>query len=169
MIIYLDGEFYVIYLWSGRCICDNIEAGMAQNNLTGSRFVRAIRPAFDDVNRLCPRTKDRVEIRSHALKLRYWPERNPLDDAGRVLDLNWCWVRAMQGQAVGELRLDDTIGGNDNLRIIFLEGPPDARLPMPVIWILRVMQKKRDDFSVHDLKIFKARRALVLERFYKRR
>lgn len=75
----------------------------------------------------------------------------------------------MQGQAVGELRLDDTIGGNDNLRIIFLEGPPDARLPMPVIWILRVMQKKRDDFSVHDLKIFKARRALVLERFYKRR
>lgn len=139
------------------------------SNLTGRYRVRAIRPAFQDVRRLCKRTRDQLEVRRHALKLRYWPEKNPTDSNGRVLDLDWSWVRSLESLKVGELRIDDAISGNDNLRIIFFEGSAVIRAPLPLMWILRVMQKKRDDFSKHDLSIFKARRILVLERFYKHR
>src|SRR4051794_30443004 len=44
------------------------------DSLTGSFRVRAIRPAFADVHRLFNRTRDKVEVRRHALKLRYWPD-----------------------------------------------------------------------------------------------
>lgn len=140
-----------------------------QSHLTGSFRVRAIRPAFDDVARLCSKVADRMEIRRHALKLRYWPTPNPTDESGQLLDLDWCWVRALKGSDIGELRTSDAIGGNDNLRLIFLRGDETVRAPMPLIWVLRVMQKKRDDFSKHDLTTFKARRTLVLERFYTNR
>lgn len=139
---------------------------MHGEHLTGNYRVRAIRPAFSDVARLCCRTTDKLEIRRHALKLRLWPAQHPTDRAGRVLDLDWSWVRALENKKVGELRVEDEIGGNDNLRIIFFVGPPEVRKPLPLIWILRVLQKKRDDFSTHDLSIFKARRAIVLQRFY---
>ncbi len=136
-------------------------------SLTGRYRIRALRAALDDVRRLCPRTGDRMEIRRHALKLRYWPEHHPTDDAGKVLDLDWEWIRALPGFHIGELRIADAIGGNDNLRIIFYLGSAEIREPLPMIWILRVLQKKRDDFSKNDVSIFKARRLLVIERFEK--
>jgi hypothetical protein len=67
------------------------------------------------------------------------------------------------------LRIGDVIGGNDNLRVIFYMGSAEVRDPLPMIWIIRVLQKKRDDFSTHDLSIFRARRGLVIERFEKTR
>lgn len=139
---------------------------MAGENLTGNYRVRAIRPAFDDVHGLFRKTKDKLEARRHALKLRYWPNKNPADDSGVFLDLDWTWIRSLPGLKVGELRVDDAIGGRENLRIIFFVGDSADRDLLPVIWILRVMQKKRDDFSSHDLSIFRARRVLVMERFY---
>lgn len=142
---------------------------MAGENLTGTRRVRAIRPAFDDVARLCKRTRDKIEVRRHALKLRYWPDKHPTDHCGKVLDLDWSWIRALPGLNIGELRVHDTIGGNDNLRIIFFEGDSSVREPLPMVWVLCVMQKKRDDFSVHNLAVFRARRTLVIERFYAHR
>jgi hypothetical protein len=108
-----------------------------------------------------------MEIRRHALKLRYWPEHHPADEAGKILDLDWEWIRALTGLRIGELRVADAIGGNDNLRVIFYVGNTEIREPLPMIWILRVLQKKRDDFSKHDVSIFKARRLLVIERFEK--
>ncbi len=138
-------------------------------NLTGSYRVRALRTAFDDVRRLCPKTKDRLAIRRHALKLRYWPRNHPTNEAGRLLDLDWEWVRSLPGLHVGELRLHDRIGGHDNWRVMFFVGDAAVRDPLPVIWVLRVMQKKRNDFSANDLAIFKARRQVVLARFYHNR
>lgn len=35
-----------------------------------------------------------------------------------------------------------------------------------MIWVLNVFQKKRDDFTSSQIKIFKAQRQLVIERFY---
>jgi hypothetical protein len=134
-------------------------------SLTGRYRIRALNAALDDARRLCPRTGDRMEIRRHALKLRHWPEHHPTDDAGKVLDLDWEWIRALPGFHIGELRVADAIGGNDNLRIIFYVGSAEIREPLPMIWILRVLQKKRDDFSKNDVSIFKARRLLVIERF----
>lgn len=138
-------------------------------NLTGGFRVCAMRPARDEAQRLCPRIADRMEIRRHALKLRFWPENHPTDDSGRILDLDWEWIRALPGQRVGELRIDDVIGGCDDLRLIFYVGNRVIREPMPMIWILRVLQKKRDDFSRNDIAIFRARRLLVVERFEMRR
>jgi len=142
---------------------------MAAKTLSGTHHVRAISPAFDDASWLFRRTRDRMEVRRHALKLRYWPEMHPTDDAGRLLDLNWCWIRALRGSRIGELRLDDTIGGQNNLRIIFYVAEEKVHGLFPVIWILRVMQKKRNDFSARDLQTFKARKSLVIERFYRHR
>lgn len=142
---------------------------MAGEHLTGSYRVRAIRPALDEVSKLCRKIKDRMEIRHETLKLRYWPAKHPSDEGGKILDLDWSWIVALRPLRIGELRLDDTIGGNDNLRVIFFQGDESVRDPLPMIWVLRVMQKKRDDFSSHDLSIFKARRTLVIERFYKNR
>ncbi len=113
--------------------------------------------------------KDNIRIRRHSLKLRYWPQQNPEDDSGQVLDIDWSWVQALKGKKVGELRIQDVIGGNDNLRVIFFVGDSAVREPLPMIWILRVMQKKRDHFSRADIKIFEARCTIVMERFYKTR
>lgn len=142
---------------------------MAGEHLKGRYRVRAIRPAFDDVNRLMNRIRDKMELRYHALKLRYWPDVNPTDQGGQLLDLDWTWVRALPGSRIGELRVHDEIGGNNNLRILFFVGEPIQENSLPIIWILRVIQKKRDDFSVHELAIFKARKSLVIERFYRYR
>jgi hypothetical protein len=108
-----------------------------------------------------------MEVRRHSLKLRYWPAHHPADNAGKILDLDWEWIRSLSGLRIGELRVADTIGGNDNLRVIFYVGSAEIRKPLPMIWVIRVIQKKRDDFSRNDLSIFRARRLLVVERFEK--
>ena len=136
-----------------------------EGNLTGTYRVRAGRWAFQDAHKCLPRTRDRAELRRHALKLRFWPERSPETDDGQLLDLNWSWIKALPGKRVGELRIDDTIGGCDNLRVIFFV--PREKTEPPNLWILAVFQKKRDDFSKAQLKLFKARRELILERFYR--
>lgn len=139
---------------------------MVGEHLTGNYRVRGIGPAFQDVWRLVDKMSDNIEIRRHALKLRYWPKNNPVDDAGQVLDLDWSWIRSLPRMRIGELRVNDVIGGKDNLRIIFLVGDSTVCKPLPVIWVLRVMQKTRNDFSRYDLSIFRARRTLIMERFY---
>lgn len=134
--------------------------------LTGKYRVRVCKPALDSARRLFPRLGDYMELRAHAIKLRYWPD----GKAGtKVIDLDWDWVRACDGQGIGELRIDDTIGGQDNLRVIFFKADEKVRDPLPVIWILHVMQKKRQDFSANEIRIFKARRNLIVEHFYKNR
>lgn len=139
---------------------------MKGQHLTGNYRVRATHAAFADVRRLCSRARDRMEVRRHALKLRFWPGNCSEEDGGPVMDLHWSWIRTMLGLNVGELRLHDTICGNDNLRIIFFVGDESRKEPLPLIWVLRVMQKKRNDFTPNDVAIFKARRNLVMERFY---
>lgn len=137
------------------------------DNLTGSHWVRVLLPAVHDAQRLWPRTSDRMIVRRHALKLRYWPAIHPTDDHGQVLDLDWSWIQALKGSNVGELRIHDVIGGHDNIRLIFYRHPERrAADPLPVIWVLAAMQKKRDEFTAANIATFRARRQLVLTRFY---
>lgn len=133
-------------------------------NLTGTYLVRAGRWAFQDVQRLFPKARDRAELRRHALKLRFWPNCRPEDSNGQLLDLDWCWIRSLSGKRIGELRIHDKIGDCDNLRIIFYSPPISTKPPM--LWVLSVFQKKRDDFTTAQLKSFDFRRTLILERFY---
>jgi hypothetical protein len=132
--------------------------------VTGRFFVRAIRPAFQDAHRLCPTAKDRAGLRRHVLKLRFWPNSNPTDSHGELLDLDWEYIKCMPNQKVGELRIHDTINGNDNLRAIFLTEDTGIFAGLSVIWVLAVIQKKRQDFSSANITTFKARRAIVIER-----
>ena len=142
------------------------ERVLAVENLTGNYLVRAIRPAFHDAHKWLPRSRDRAALRRHSLKLRFWPEQHPVDATGQLLDLDWSWIRALQGERIGELRINDTIGNCDNLRVIFFD-PQVKGKPLPVIWVLSVFQKKRDDFSSAQIKNFKARKVIVLDRFYR--
>jgi hypothetical protein len=135
-------------------------------NLTGNYRVRGIRSAFSDVCRLCPKMKHRMEIRRHALKLRYWPKTHPMNESGQLLDLDWEWVRSLPGLHIGELRIHDAIGGHNNLRIIFYVGDQAVREPLPMIWVIQVLQKKRNDFTANNLVTFRSRRKIVIERFY---
>lgn len=133
--------------------------------LDGDYRVRLFRPALEEAKRLIGPRKDMMELRSHALKLRFWP-RNP-NPAEPILDLDWDWIRALKGLDIGELRIDDTIGGHDNLRIIFFKGDPKICAPLPLIWVIAVRQKKRMEWTTHALSTFRGRRLLVCERFYK--
>jgi hypothetical protein len=135
-------------------------------NLTGTHFVRAGRWAFQEAHKWLPRARDRAELRRHALKLRFWPTGDPGDDSGTLIDLDWSWIRSLPGLRIGELRIHDTIGGCDNLRVIFF-APRIATEPLPMLWVLSVFQKRRDDFTRAQLANFKVRRRLVLERFYR--
>lgn len=135
-----------------------------EGNLTGRYLVRALRPAFHDAKHWLPRTKDRAELRRHSLKLRFWPQVLPTENGGILLDLDWSWIKSMPGKRVGELRVNDTIGGCDNLRVIFFD--PQIAEPLPMIWVLAVLQKKKMEFTAANITTFGLRRLLVLERFY---
>jgi hypothetical protein len=106
-----------------------------------------------------------MQVRRHALKLRFWPDAAS-GGSGQVLDLDWEWVKGLPFNDVGELRIHGVIAGNDNLRIIFHVGGDGLKAPLPIIWILRVFQKKRDDFSSHELATFKQMRRNVRRSFY---
>jgi len=87
---------------------------------------------------------------------------------GTAHNLAWLLphVEAFSGKQVGELRIGDVIGGCDNLRVIFHIAPAAEDGGMPLAWVLAVMQKKRDDFTRHNIATFNARRTLVRQRFY---
>src|SRR5271157_3040200 len=68
------------------------------------------------------RVGDRMEVRRHAMKLRFWPDAAPDAQQGQVMDLDWSWVQGLPWNDIGELRISDVIAGNDNLRIIFHRG-----------------------------------------------
>lgn len=124
----------------------------------------AMREAFN----LFPKYGDYQEARMHALKLAFWPQKNA-EHSGKVIDLDWDQIIGMQSPRAYELRIDDKIGGHDNLRLIFYAFESDVVLPddtMPRIFTIGVMQKKTQRFSNNDLKTFKARVAIVRRRFY---
>lgn len=102
--------------------------------------------------------RDYQKIRAHALKLAFWPH-----DA----ELDWDWIKSLEAKRVGELRIDERIAQQDNLRVIFFKSnkiiPGD---PMPRIWTLTVFQKKRDDFSGKEIAAFRAMRDIVVARWY---
>ncbi len=129
------------------------------DGLTGNYLVKIYEPALDEARDLLPKDRDFYLLREHALKLRYWPEQNPEDESGNVLDLDWSYIH--DSGKIGELRIHETIAGNDNLRIIFFVGEEDDRFPMRVIWILMAFQKKRQDFSKAQKTTFQARRRHV--------
>jgi hypothetical protein len=134
--------------------------------MTGNRLVRLIHPLHKDCERLLGTNRDRKIVRRHALKLRYWPEFNPTTEAGQLLDLDWSWIKACPGMNIGELRINERLSGFDNWRVIFFDGlkPKDGGIRK--LWILQLMKKKSNDFSDAEIRTFRLRRMLVVQRYY---
>jgi len=129
------------------------------SELFGNYYVKPTAAACVRAWKVCNRSaRDYFLIRSHALKLAFWP-----DEA----DLDWDWIKSLEAKRVGELRIDEVIAQQNNLRIIFFKAnkllPGD---PMLRIWTLTVFQKKRQDFSGKEIAAFRVMRDLVVSRYY---
>lgn len=133
--------------------------------LFGRYYVTPTASAIRDAQDLFPKFGQYQEARRHALKLAFWPGGEGL--GGTVEDLDWSWIDGMGSPRAAELRVHETIGGQNNLRIIFFAAetilPGDS---LPRIWTLAVMQKKTERFSPFDLKTFRGRLKILLQRVY---
>lgn len=139
-------------------------------HLTGTHRIRAVKSALHKAKKLWPNKAERMEVRRQTLKLRFWGERHLLGSDTGIFDLSYEPIRTMKGSGVFELRLDDEIGGHRNIRVIFFV-PPDslvsnAPTPLPMIWVLETIPKRRPQWTVHDIDRFWAVRTVVEERFY---
>ena len=142
------------------------------NGVTGSSFVRFSRQGLKSIRHYWGKLGDRMECRRQALKLRYWDERH-LDPVGMLVDHTYESIKALAGFGVYELRLDDDIGGQANIRVVFFD-PPSELVPLPnnirplrVVWILEVLPKKRNDWTTNELTRFRAQAKLITSRMYK--
>jgi hypothetical protein len=137
--------------------------------VTGSNFVRFTRHGLQSARAAWTKTGDRFEVRRQALKLRFWDERHE-HPPGMLFDHTYESIKALKGLGIYELRLDDEIGGHENIRVIFFDPPSDwvpvEKKPMRVIWILEIFPKKRDEFTRNDLNRFRASRLLLAQRCY---
>ena len=134
--------------------------------LEGTHHVRALKSALVGSRKPWPHTKHRMELRRHTLKLRFWGERV----GNEVLDLDYESIQSMPNSDVYELRISQQIGGQKNIRVIFYVPArklvPQVDSPLPAVWVLEALPKKRNDWTTFDIARFKALRAVVLERFY---
>lgn len=134
--------------------------------LTGTHLVRVLRSGLQSAKHFWPHVGDRMEVRRNTLKLRHWGRR----EGQGVMDLTYESIKAMRGSGVYELRIDDEVGGLRNIRVIFFEAPeawkPNRVYPLPVLWVLEAVPKKRNDWATGDIDRFWAKRAVVKARFY---
>lgn len=139
--------------------------------ITGTNFVRYTRHGLQAARGYWPGTGDRFEIRRQSLKLRFWDERH-LHPTGVLVDLSYESIRSLAGSGIYELRLDDTVGGQSNIRVIFFDPPkswilhPEEGRPLRTVWVVEAMPKKRDDWTKNDITRFKGSRLLVRRRAY---
>jgi hypothetical protein len=140
-------------------------------SITGVNFVRASRHGLQVARKLWPVTGDRFEIRRQAPKLRFWDERH-LHHPGTLGDLTYESIKSLHGLGIYELRLDDTIGGLSNIRVVFFDPPKnwqpvvkEAR-PLRIVWVLEAMPKRRNEWTTCDIDRFRASRLLIQRRCY---
>ncbi len=138
--------------------------------VTGTHLVRVLRSGLQGAKYFWPKVGDRMDVRRNALKLRFWGMRSEAVGNEMIMDVSYETIKALQGLGVYELRLDDEIGGHRNIRVIFFVPPekwkPVAKLPMPTLWILEAVPKKRQGWTTNEINRFRAKRAIVKERFF---
>jgi hypothetical protein len=136
-------------------------------NLFGHFHVTPTFSAMREAQKLFPRYGDYQELRKHALKLAFWPRGGT--PSGQVCDLDWEEIDGMAPPRACELRIDDVIGGFNNLRILFYVFDETLVLPddvLPRLWTIGVMQKKTRRWTVNNLKTFRSRVIILRTRNY---
>ena len=139
--------------------------------LSGTHHVRASKSALVKARRkLVPAVKPRAELRRQTLKLKHWGLRHQNSGVSEVMDLSYESIKAMAHSDVYELRIDGEIGGQRNIRVIFFVPPGDwvpiVPSPLPYLWVLEAVAKRRDWWSQGDIDRFWALRDVVKERIY---
>lgn len=142
---------------------------MEEKQWFGSYRVVRTATSIKRASSLFPRERDNQLLRRHVLKLAFWPSGldDDDDDGEAGADLDWDWITSLEKKRVGELRIDETIGGFNNLRVIFFKA--NICLPsedMNRIWILTVFQKKSQGFGDPEIRAFAAARTLIVQRYY---
>ena len=135
-------------------------------DLFGEYYVKPTASAIRDAQDLFPKYGDYQEARKHALKLAFWPGAEA-ERSGLIVDLDWEWIQALRTFQIGELRIQDSIGGNRNLRVVFWVA--DKLLTgdsMKRIWTLAVVNKKSNDWTNPELKAFEGRYKILKLRKY---
>lgn len=140
-------------------------------SITGTNFVRFTRHGLQSIRGYWSQIGDRFEVRRQALKLRFWDERRE-HGPGLLFDHSYESIKALSGLGVYELRLDDPIGGQSNIRVVFFD-PPSSWVPLSsewrplrTLWVLEALPKKRNDWTTNDLTRFRGARLLIETRFY---
>lgn len=141
--------------------------------VTGVNFVRFTRHGLQAIRAYWVKTGDRFEVRQQALKLRFWDERH-LHVPGMLFDHTYESIKALAKLGIYELRLDDEIGGQPNIRVVFFDPPSNwlpivgEQRPLRVVWVLEALPKRRNDWTTNDITRFRASRLLIQKRFYGR-
>ncbi|MCU0703748.1 MAG: hypothetical protein MUF18_07205 [Fimbriiglobus sp.] len=139
--------------------------------ITGCNFVRFTRHGLQSIRSYWDSMGDRFEVRRQALKLRFWDERHT-HGTGLLFDHSYESIKALKGLGVYELRLDDAIGGQANIRVVFLDPPTnwlpvdDNVRPLRVVWVLEILPKRRNEWTANDITRFRGSRLLIQKRFY---
>lgn len=109
------------------------------------------------------------------MKPRYWDERHD-HPPGVLFDHTYETIKSLAQLGIYEMRLDDPIGGCNNIRVVFFDPPKDWQpltpvnfegRPLRTIWVLEVLQKKRDEWTENDISRFRASRLVLKLRFYR--
>jgi len=137
--------------------------------LTGCNFVRFSRHGLQAIRKTWKKCGDQFEIRRQALKLRFWDERQQ-HPPGRLFDHTYESIKAVSDLGIYELRLDDEIGGQSNIRVVFFDPPKDWKplieVPLRIVWILEVLPKRRDGWTTNQIDRFRISRNMHKLRFY---
>ena len=134
------------------------------SGLEGDYFVFPTMTALSRAGKLTNnKAKEFYKLRKLTLKLMWWPSSN---SEGKS-DIDWDWIKTLENRRIGELRIDEEINSQDNIRVIFFKAnQPLPGEPMSRIWLLDVFAKKRQDFSTTQVSAWKAHRELILQRSY---
>ena len=139
--------------------------------VTGVNFVRFTRHGLQAIRGHWSKIGDCFEVRRQALKLRFWDERH-LHPPGMLFDHTYESIKSLSGLGVYELRLDDSIGGQSNIRLVFFDPPKDWQplseetRPLRTLWVLEALPKRRNDWTSNEITRFRAARLLVRKRFF---
>lgn len=141
--------------------------------VTGTNFVRFTRHGLQAIRAYWAKIGDRFEVRRQALKLRFWDERH-LHPPGMLFDHTYESIKSLPGLGIYELRLDDSIGGQSNIRLVFFDPPKDWRplseeaRPLRTVWVLEALPKRRNNWTTNEITRFRASRLLIQKRFFGR-
>jgi hypothetical protein len=89
-----------------------------------------------------------------------------------LFDHTYEGIKSLPGLGIYEMRLDDEIGGQSNIRVVFFDPPKDwvpmlaEGKPIRIVWVLEALVKKRNEWTNNEISRYRASRLLIKKRCY---